>query len=64
MSHLTSKSTWTLQSLLFVLGAAVTARAHWLAPMGPGQDYPYHLFVSSIAIRGDSDPAAALYTPL
>lgn len=51
-------------SALFFALAALTTVAHWKSPIGPGQDYHYHLMVASMNARPSSDPVAALYHPL
>lgn len=51
-------------SALFFTLAALTTVAHWKSPIGPGQDFHYHLMVASINARPSADPVAALYHPV
>jgi hypothetical protein len=47
--------------ILFAALALLTIVGHWAAPIGPGQDYHYHLMVAALNARPSSDPVAALY---
>lgn len=49
---------------LFCALAIATIVGHWSAPIGPGQDYHYHLMSASLNARPSSDPVAALYHPI
>ncbi|MFO0557722.1 MAG: hypothetical protein U0269_06855 [Polyangiales bacterium] len=51
-------------SALFFALAALTTVAHWKSPIGPGQDFHYHLMVAAINARPSGDPVAALYHPI
>lgn len=50
--------------LLFAVLAVFVTVSHFRAPLGPGQDYPYHIFVASVNARGLGDAASSLYQPL
>lgn len=47
--------------LAFAALAAATVVIHGRAPIGPGQDYHYHLMVAAMNARRASDPIRALY---
>lgn len=51
-------------SALFAALVALTVTAHWRSPIGPGQDFHYHLMVAAVNARGASDPVSALYHPV
>ncbi len=50
-----------VHALLFFTLAALTVRMLHRAPIGPGQDYHYHLMSAAMDARPDSDPLRALY---
>ncbi len=49
---------------LFAVLALATIVGHWASPIGPGQDYHFHLMSASLNARPSSDPVAALYHPI
>ncbi|MBL8680232.1 MAG: hypothetical protein JNK05_13740 [Myxococcales bacterium] len=50
-----------VHAMLFFALAALTVRMLYRAPIGPGQDYHYHLMSAAMDARSDSDPLRALY---
>lgn len=50
-----------VHALLFFTLAALTIRMLQRAPIGPGQDYHYHLMSATMDARPASDPLRALY---
>ncbi|MBL8679221.1 MAG: hypothetical protein JNK05_08655 [Myxococcales bacterium] len=53
-----------LVALVFAAFTAITFAMHARAPIGPGQDYHYHLMVAAMTTRSSSDPVRALYHDL
>lgn len=49
---------------MFCALAIATIVGHWAAPIGPGQDYHYHLMSASLNARSSGDAVAALYHPI
>lgn len=53
-----------LMALLFATLATVTIVMLYRAPIGPGQDYHYHLMAAAMNARPSNDPIRSLYLPL